>query len=127
MHIDVPHGDHEHHYQAEIALGGNLPRIAPARVGGELSWSLGNLRAVVGAVHYAKQDRVARNEAPSDGYTLVNAGLAWRMGRLDATGWELFVDGRNLTDAEARPHTSLLRDYAPLPGRAFAAGIRVFF
>jgi len=127
VHIDVPHGDHEHHYQAEIALGGNLPRIAPARVGGELSWSLGNLRAVVGAVHYAKQDRVARNEAPSDGYTLVNAGLAWRMGRLDATGWELFVDGRNLTDAEARPHTSLLRDYAPLPGRAFAAGIRVFF
>ena len=127
VHFDVPHGDHVHHYQADIALDGNLPRIAPTRIGGELAWSLGNLRAVLGATHYRRQDRVAQNEDPSDGYTLVHAGLAYRMGGMDSTNWELFVDGRNLTDAEARPHTSLLRDFAPLPGRAIAAGVRVFF
>lgn len=127
VHFDVPHGDHSHHYEADIALDGNLPRIAPARVGGDLAWSLGNLRAVVGAVHYRGQDRVAQNEEPSDGYTLVHAGLAYRWGGLESTNWEVFVDGRNLTDTEARPHTSLLRDYAPLPGRAIAAGVRVFF
>ena len=37
------------------------------------------------------------------------------------------IDGRNLTDREARPHTSLRRDYAPLPGRAVAFGIRAWF
>ncbi len=127
VHFDVPHGDHSHHYHADIALDGNLPRIAPTRYGGELAWSLGNLRALVGATHYAKQDRVAQGEEPSDGYTLVHAGLAYRWGNLDATNWEVFLDGRNLTDTEARPHTSLLRDYAPIPGRAIAAGLRVFF
>ena len=40
---------------------------------------------------------------------------------------ELFVDGNNLLDEEARPHTSFLKDLAPLPGRNIAAGVRLFF
>jgi iron complex outermembrane recepter protein len=127
VHFDVPHGDHAHHYHADIPLGGNLPRIAPARIGADLNWSLGGWRANVGAVRYQKQDRVAALEDPSPGYTLVNAGVAWRVGEADGTQWELFLDGRNLTDQEARAHTSLLRDYAPLPGRTIAGGIRVYF
>lgn len=127
VHFDVSHGDHSHHYHADIALGGNLPRIAPSRVGADLNWALGGWRAHVGAVRYQKQDRVAALEEPSPGYTLVNAGVAWRVGDVDRTQWELFLDGRNLTDREARPHTSLLRDYAPLPGRQIAGGIRVYF
>ena len=123
----VPHGDHAHNYTVDIAQGGNLPRIAPSRYGADLNWTLGGWRANVGAVRYQKQDRVAALEAPSPGYTLVNAGVAWRVGEADGTQWELFLDGRNLTDREARPHTSLLRDYAPLPGRTVAGGIRVYF
>jgi len=127
VHFDVPHGDHSHHYHADIALGGDLPRIAPSRIGADLNWTLGGLRAHLGAVRYQKQDRVAAFEEPSPGYTLVNAGVAWRMGEADGSQWELFLDGRNLTDQEARPHTSLLRDYAPLPGRTVAGGIRMYF
>ncbi|PJK00725.1 hypothetical protein CO641_01755 [Lysobacteraceae bacterium NML91-0213] len=127
VHFDVPHGDHGHHYHADIALGGNLPRIAPSRLGADLNWMSGGWRAHAGAVRYMKQDRVAAGEAPSPGYTLVNAGIAWRAGEPDGTQWELFLDGRNLTDREARPHTSLLRDIAPLPGRSIAGGIRMFF
>src|SRR5690606_9751709 len=82
VHFEVPHGDHGHHYHADIALDGNLPRIAPTRYGGELAWSLGNLRAVVGGTHYARQDHVAQNEAPSPGHTLVHAGLAYHWGDL---------------------------------------------
>ncbi len=123
----VPHGDHAHNYTVDIAQGGNLPRIAPSRYGADLNWTLGGWRANVGAVRYQKQDRVAALEAPSPGYTLVNAGVAWRVGEADGTQWELFLDGRNLTDRDARPHTSLLRDYAPLPGRTVAGGIRVYF
>jgi iron complex outermembrane receptor protein len=110
----------------DIAQGGYLPRIAPMRVGADLGWSLGGWRASLGAVRYSKQDDLAQNEEPSDGYTLVDAHLAYRWDRT-ASSWEVFLDGSNLTDEEARPHTSLLRDYAPLPGRGVAFGIRAYF
>lgn len=124
--FDVPHGDHAHHYTAELAQGGNLPRIAPARLGAELNWSQGGWRASLGGVRYLKQDEVAQNEEASPGYTLVDAHLAYRWDR-PATSWEVFLDGSNLTDEEARPHTSLLRDFAPLPGRGVAFGLRAYF
>ena len=47
---------------AELPHEGNLPRIAPSRVGAELRWELGQWRASLGAVRYAKQDRVAAHE-----------------------------------------------------------------
>ncbi len=70
---------------------------------------------------------ITANEEPSPGYTLVDAHLAYRWDRGDGNSWEVFLDGTNLGDEEARPHTSLLRDYAPLPGRAVAFGVRVWF
>jgi len=123
----VPHGDHFHRYRTELANDGNLPRIAPARVGASLAWTLDGWRASLGAVRYQRQDDVAANEEPSPGYTLVDAHLAYRWDRGDGNSWEVFLDGTNLGDEEARPHTSLLRDYAPLPGRAVAFGVRVWF
>jgi iron complex outermembrane receptor protein len=125
--FEVPHGDHAHHYEVELATGGNLPRIAPARFGADLNWSLDGWRASLGAIRYGKQDRVAENEDTSPGYTLVNAHLAYRWDRNATNSWELFLDGNNLTNREVRPHTSLLRDYAPLPGRGVAFGLRAYF
>ncbi len=124
--FEVPHGDHTHGYEVDIAQGGYLPRISPMRFGADLGWSLGGWRASLGAVRYGKQDDVAQNEEPSDGYALVDAHVAYRWDR-PASSWEVFLDGSNLTDEEARPHTSLLRDYAPLPGRGVAFGIRAYF
>ncbi len=124
--LAVPHGDHFHRYTVELSNEGNVPRIAPTRAGVGLSWTSGGLSASAGAVRYDAQNRVADNEEPSPGYTLVNAHLAYRWDLPDAS-WEVFLDGSNLGDSEARPHTSLLRDYAPLPGRAVAFGIRVYF
>lgn len=123
----VPHGDHFHRYRTELANDGNLPRIAPPRVGASLAWTLDGWRASLGAVRYQRQDDVAANEEPSPGYTLVDAHLAYRWDRGDGNSWEVFLDVTNLGDEEARPHTSLLRDYAPLPGRAVAFGVRVWF
>ena len=124
--FEVPHGDHSHAYAIDIAQGGNLPRIAPMRFGADLGWSLGGWRASVGAVRYSKQDDVAEGEETSPGYTLVDAHFGYRWD-LAASSWEVFLDGRNLTNEEARPHTSLLRDYAPLPGRGVGFGIRAYF
>ena len=111
---------------AELDAGGNLPRIAPSRVGADLSWSRGHWRARVGAIRVADQDDVAALESATDGYTLFDAGVAyhWDVGN---AGWELFLEGRNLGDEEARAHTSYLKDVAPLAGRNVAVGLRVDF
>lgn len=104
----------------------NLPRIVPARVGADLSWDSETWRASLGAVRYAKQDEVAVGESATAGYTLVNAHLACHRDH-DRIGWELFLDGNNLTGEVARVHTSFLKDSVVMPGRGVSAGVRVFF
>ena len=125
--IAVPHGDHNHNYTVDLANTGYLPRIAPGRVGADLRWSKDGWRASVGAVRSSSQKDVAQNEAESKGYTLVDAHFAYRWDRSDSNSYEVFLDGTNLTNQEVRPHTSLLRDYSPLPGRGVAFGIRAYF
>ncbi|WP_242108471.1 TonB-dependent receptor [Luteimonas aquatica] len=127
LEVSVPHGDHTHDYGIELARSGNLPRMAPARVGGELRWERGPIRASLGAVRYAQADRVAEHEEETPGYTLVDAHLAWHRDTAAGNGWEVFLDGSNLLDKEARAHTSFLKDVAPLPGRGVSGGVRIFF
>jgi iron complex outermembrane receptor protein len=111
--------------RGRLVDGGDLPRIAPARVGASLDWSFAGWRAGVDVVRTAEQDRVAPFESATDGYTLIDARVAWRP---TASGdWEVFVLGRNLTDQDARVHTSFIKDRAPLPGRNIALGIRAWF
>lgn len=106
--------------------GGALPRIAPARGGASLHWTREGWRASIGAISYAEQDRVAEFEGETGGYTLINANLAYRF-RGGPNDWEVFLDGRNLGDREARVHTSFLKELAPLPGRGVAFGVRAWF
>ncbi len=123
----VRHEDHVDLVQAQVATGGNLPRIVPARVGATLRWERDGWRGSLGAVRYAKQDDVAAFETSTPGYTLVDAHVAWHIDTKGGQELELFVDGNNLTDREARPHTSFLKDLVPLPGRNIVLGVRAFF
>lgn len=106
--------------------GGNVPRIAPARIGADVRWSADAWRASIGAVRYDKQDDLAPGETATDGYTLVDAHFAYHFDAA-SVAWELFLDGNNLTDEVGRVHTSFLKDVVVLPGRNISAGIRVFF
>jgi iron complex outermembrane receptor protein len=112
--------------RARLKDGGNLPRIAPGRFGGELRWQASAWRASLGATRYMRQDKVATDETETAGYTLVDAHLAYH---LDAgpTSWEVFLDGSNLADQDARVHTSFLKDRVMLPGRSASFGVRMFF
>ena len=68
----------------------------------------------------------AAGESATGGYTLVDAGVVWRHER-ERSVLEVFAEGRNLGDVDARVHTSFLKDFAPLPGRNVSVGVRVSF
>jgi iron complex outermembrane receptor protein len=77
-------------------------------------------------VYAAPQDRISTAELPTDSYFLVNAAISYTLSRGPITT-DLYLKGVNLTDAEAREHTSFLKDRAPLGGRGFVAGIKMTF
>lgn len=102
--------------RAEFDAGGHPPRI-PAR-----SFTLGlgaesaHWDARVEMVDVAAQTEVAQFESPTEGYTFVNASLAFRPAG-ENSAWTIRLDGRNLTDELGRVHSSYLKDELPLPGR----------
>jgi iron complex outermembrane receptor protein len=112
--------------RARLDEGGNLPRIAPSRFGAQFRWEAERWRASLGATRYAKQDKVAEGETPTDGYTMVDAHVAYHVDS-GSTAWEVFLDGNNLTNQDARVHTSFLKDDVMLPGRNASFGVRLFF
>lgn len=112
--------------RATLKDGGNVPRIAPSRLGAQLRWERGGWRAALGATRTNRQDKVADNETPTAGFTLVDAH-ATRHFDAGNLSWELFADASNLTNQVARVHTSFLKDAVMLTGRSVAFGVRVFF
>jgi iron complex outermembrane receptor protein len=124
-HIDL-YGFADHVRGRLTGDGGDLPRIPQDRIGAELRWHQGPWRASFGGTHYFKQDRTAEFETATDSYTLWNTQLSYALA-LDGADLEFYLKGENLGDAEARPHTSLLKDRAPLPGRNMGAGVRLYF
>lgn len=107
-------------------LDAPLPRISPARFGGALVYAADAWDARVDVYRVQAQDRVAPNELPTDGYTMVNASLTWRLTR-DRYGLTAFVRGTNLLDQDARNHVSYLVNVAPMGARGITAGIRGTF
>lgn len=104
----------------------NLPRIPPLRIGTSLDFNTSSWSGNIGLNWYDDQDDAAAFETTTEGYTLVDANLNYRI-TTGPTQWTLFLRGHNLTDEEARPHTSFIKDLAPLPGRGFAFGVRAGF
>jgi iron complex outermembrane recepter protein len=103
-----------------------LPLIPAARLGAGLNYRQGPF-VVRGSVRRTlEQDRVGPFEAPTPGFTMVDGSVSFRW----FTG-EIFHDltlaGTNLADTEARLHTSLLKNVAPLPGREIRLVYRINF
>ncbi|MEH6481731.1 MULTISPECIES: TonB-dependent receptor [Pseudoalteromonas] len=106
--------------------GGDLPRTPPLRFGSELSYQTDKLSAHIHVTRYQKQDRTAPQETATDGYTLVDASISYDLSVLNQD-MSVYLRGTNLTDTEARVHSSFVKDIAPRPGRSFALGIRGYF
>lgn len=112
--------------RAELSDGQNVPRIPPLRFGAELHWEEDSWHAEIGATYYGKQDDIAEFETVTQGYTLVNASFNYYLD-VGENELVLFARGNNLTDREARVHSSFIKDDAPLPGRSIVVGARMNF
>lgn len=103
-----------------------LPRIPPLRFGGGINVRQGSLQLRAGARRTTEQNRVAALEDATPGFTAVDASLSYRLHSGDVFH-DITLVGSNLTDTEARLHTSFLKNLAPLPGREFRLVYRINF
>lgn len=106
---------------------GNIPRLTPQRFGFDLDYKKNAWLANFNLTRVTRQDRVAALETETSGYTLMNVEMGYHMKLAKSMNYTLFLQGRNLLDEEMRVHTSFLKNFAPLPGRAIVAGIRGTF
>ncbi|MBY0419954.1 MAG: TonB-dependent receptor, partial [Pararheinheimera sp.] len=109
--------------RARLDRGGDLPRTPPLRLSSELAYEGDQISADVRLTRYFKQDKVSELESATAGYSLLDASVSYHLsGSLQ--DMVLYLKGENLTDEEARVHTSFLKDKTPLPGRSLGLGIR---
>lgn len=110
--------------RGRLKQGGNLPQLPPWRYGIELHHERGPLHVGLEVYRYEDQDKLAPNERPTAGYTMLDADLSYRLpwGRADML---VFLRASNLLDEDARRHTSPLKELAPLPGRSATLGLRM--
>lgn len=106
--------------------GESLPRIPPLRFGSRLRYNGGTIRADLGLTTVTTQDRVGPREEETEGYSILDMSVGYRLftGRVTH---DFLIRGSNLTDQEARNHTSFLKELAPLPGREIRFMYRVYF
>ena len=112
--------------RATLNGAGPVPRIPPLRLlgGVEAQSPFWDARAEVEWV--AEQDRIAAFETPTDGYTLVNASLAWRpWGRKREAS--LVLSANNIFDVDARRHASFTKEFVPIAGRDIRLSARLSF
>ncbi|MGE0045607.1 MAG: TonB-dependent receptor [Hyphomonadaceae bacterium] len=108
--------------RAEFDEGGDLPRIPPRTLTLGLNAENGFVRGRIEWQDVAEQDDVAEFETVTPGYQMWNAQLTFRP-VADNDRLAFLIDARNLTDEEARVHTSFVKDLLPRPGRSIRFAI----
>ena len=109
---------------SHIEGAGDAPRLPPARLGTELSYSAGNWQASTSVLHAFEQNEPGNNELPTDSYTRWDAELSYTLSNMPRGEALFFLKARNIADEEIRAATSVLRGFAPEPGRSLEAGVR---
>jgi len=111
---------------AKLTDGDNLPRIPPMRIGGQFNYITDEYSAELSATHYFKQSDTAELETETDGYTMLDANFNYFINNV-GDDMVAFLKVNNITDEEARVHTSFLKNVSPLPARGVTVGIRGSF
>lgn len=104
----------------------NLPRIPARRLGLTLDAARGPVAGELSYTRVMRQDETSASEFDTPAYSMLSAYVGWHMD-FSRSHLELFLQGDNLLDEDARLHTSFLKESAPLPGRGFQGGVRFSF
>jgi iron complex outermembrane receptor protein len=94
----------------------DVPRIQPGRIGGGLDWADDAIDASFLVLQVSSQRHVGVADLPTDGYTSVDAQVAWRPFK-DKPSLELLVVGHNLANETIRNGTALNKAFVAMPGR----------
>lgn len=109
----------------------SLPRIPASRYGFGVDLNFDPVAVSVNFQRVNKQDDTAEFERPSDAYNDLSAYIAVTLienkRAAKETHLTVFMQGRNLTDAEQRNHSSFIKEFAPAPGRTLELGARYTF
>jgi len=116
--------------RGELDLNSNadddLPRIPASRAGIGLSWETSQWSLRADYLRVNNQRRAAAFELPTEGYDDLSVFVQRKVNIAD-NEVSIFLHGRNLTDDEQRAHGSIVKDFAPAPGRSFELGIKLDF
>ncbi|OBX03462.1 hypothetical protein QV06_09915 [Gallibacterium genomosp. 3] len=111
--------------------GNYLPGLPTDRIGIGIEWSKNNWKFGSSATYYFKQKNRGNyfresQELSMPAYTLVDALLSYTYS-FKQQNIEIYLDGRNLLNEEARPYNSPIKYLSPLPGRSIAIGVKFDF
>ncbi|HSM53694.1 MAG TPA: TonB-dependent receptor, partial [Erythrobacter sp.] len=103
-----------------------IPRIPPLSLLGAIEAQTDAFDARAEVEWFAKQEKVAEFETPTDSFALVNLSLSWRplQGQENVT---LMVAADNVFEVTGRRHASFTKDFIPLVGRNLKASLRFSF
>jgi len=113
--------------KGQLASGVNLPRMPPWRFGARLQYHTDSFLAGIEASRYDSQTKTAPLETSTPAYTMLNADLRYALPDRGMLRMSVFFKANNLLDEDARRHSSMVKDIAPLPGRNFAVALRAEF
>ena len=108
--------------RAELADGNAVPRIPPAKLGLRLDLYQPQWIVQVRATRAFAQDRPGVSELSTPGYNRLSVygDYHWQLGEGEV---KVFAQATNLLDETIRDHTSLVKYYAPAPGRSLMVGL----
>ncbi|MCZ8135123.1 MAG: TonB-dependent receptor [Porphyrobacter sp.] len=112
--------------EAELGDGTAVPRIPPLSLLGALEAQTDAFDVRGEVQWFDDQNDVTTFETPTEGFTLVNALVAWRP-LADNRNVTVQLAADNIFDVVGRRHASFTKDFVPLIGRNFRASVRLSF
>jgi len=109
--------------RGKIETEGNAPRIPGGRLGSKIDADFGDgFSGMAEYYHVFTQDKIAAYETETEGYNMVNLGLAHSARATDKTDYRIYVKANNLLDETVYNHASFLSNI-PQVGRNFTVGL----
>ena len=105
----------------------NAPRVPAGRLGSKVDvdfsdgWS-----GLAEYYHVFKQDKITAYEQETDGYNMVNLGVAYAAPAFADTNYRVYFKANNLLDEQVYQHASFLANI-PQMGRNFTVGLEFAF